>query len=178
MNIDQTTPYDAMIAAAMRRHLGAWDWRWLKAQIFQESKFNPNAVSRVGAKGLPQFMDPTWDDMLVNVPGIPKTATPFDPYWSIEAAAWYMAKLRSIWRADRSEDDRRRLAQASYNAGIGNVMRAQNRAGGAIGYADIIARLHEVTGEANAAETRGYVENIQRWYDQLLSYDGDDHASR
>ncbi len=179
MNIDHTTPYDAMIADAMRRHLGAWDWRWLKAQLFQESKFDPNAVnSRSGAKGLAQFMDPTWGDMLVNVPGMPKTATPFDARWAIEAAAWYMAKLRSIWRADRSEDDRRRLAQASYNAGIGNVARAQREAKGALGYAAIISCLPKVTGDDNAAETRLYVEQIERWYGQLLAYKGDEHASR
>lgn len=168
----------AAFAAASARFLPQWDPLWLPAQIYQESRFNPNAVSAAGAKGISQFMDATWQDMLVNCPDLPKTATPFEAVPAIHAAAFYMSKLRGLWKSDRSEEDRRRLAQASYNAGFGNVRRAQEYAGGARTYEHIIARLPDVTGPRNAHETRTYVERIERWHDELLASEGAVDASR
>jgi len=176
--IDQTR-YDAKIADAMRRFLPMWDdWRWLKAQLFQESRLDPNARSPAGAIGIAQFMPRTWDnDILTSCPGIPPHATPWDPEFAIPAAAWYMSRLRSWWKTDRPEDDRRRLAQASYNCGFGNLCKAQQFAGGAREYRLIIAHLHEVTGAANATETRTYVEHIQRYYDELVAADVPDFSN-
>jgi len=45
----------------MRQHTFL-DWKVLKAQAIAASKLNPRAVSAVGAKGLFQFMDPTWQE--------------------------------------------------------------------------------------------------------------------
>ncbi|MGB3464738.1 MAG: lytic transglycosylase F, partial [Cyclobacteriaceae bacterium] len=44
---DQISPYDEMIKEAANE-IG-WDWRFLAAQIFKESRFNKNAVSWAGA---------------------------------------------------------------------------------------------------------------------------------
>ena len=78
-----------------------------------------------------------------------------------------MGTLRRQWRAERSEDDRRRLAQASYNAGLGNMLQAQILAKGAADYASIAAQLHRVTGADHAKETRDYVARIERIYNEL-----------
>ena len=48
------SPYDAHF----KRHASAinWDWRLMAAQCYQESAFDPNAVSWAGARGLMQLM--------------------------------------------------------------------------------------------------------------------------
>lgn len=168
--------YDSMMQEAMRRYLPCWDWRWQKAQLYQESQLDPNAHSPAGAMGIAQFMKPTWDDMLASVPGLPSHATPWEPQFAIPSAAWYVWKIRSWWRTDRPEEDRRRLAFASYNAGFGNMSKAQQLAGGARDYHLVIARLPDVTGEANARQTTTYVERIEHWFEQIVAADGDKPA--
>lgn len=159
--------YDADIERAAALFLPQWDWRWLKAQLYAESELKPDAVSAAGAKGIAQIMPGTWEDAAAAL-HFPATATPFEARYAIRAAAWYMSVLRSKWKSlPRSEDDRRRLAQASYNAGLGNLIKAQKRAQGALDYPRIIARLSEVTGHANAHETTTYVERIARVYTEL-----------
>lgn len=93
------------------------DWTLLKAQVKVESNFNPRAVSKVGAKGLAQFMKATWyewagdgeDDV-------------FNPEHSIKAQARYMAWLIKKM-AKISEKNKIRLALACYNYGIGRIRR-------------------------------------------------------
>jgi hypothetical protein len=88
-----------------------------------------------------------------------------------------MAKLRSLWRTDRPEEDRWRLALASYNCGFGNMTKAQQYAGGAREYALVIAYLPDVTGQKNAAETRTYVERIEHYYAELVAATGADFSN-
>lgn len=73
-----------------------------------ESRYNPKAVSPVGAQGLFQFMPATAKDMGVNA---------FDPISSAEGAARYMRKLIDMNGGNLEK------AVASYNWGIGNVQK-------------------------------------------------------
>ena len=74
------------------------------AQISQESKFNPKAVSGAGAQGVAQFMPGTAKRFgLVN---------PFDPEQALEAWAQYMTFLLNMFGWDRYD-----LALAGYNWG-------------------------------------------------------------
>lgn len=159
--------YDAEIQKAAKLYLPGWRWEWWKAQLYQESRLDPMAVSPVGARGLAQFMPGTWRDEAGRL-GFghlsPHAAEP-----SILAGAAYMARLRSQWRSERTEEDRRRLAQASYNAGLGNILRAQQRCNGAREWAAIQPCLAQVTGAANSHETTTYVERIARWYGMLVA---------
>ena len=91
----------------------------------------------------------------------------WNPQASIYAAAWYKARLLRIWTAPRPAVDRLHLAEASYNAGAGNLIKAQRVCGGPPLYADIIVCLPQVTGE-HARETITYVERIDIWYRRLL----------
>jgi len=86
---------------------------------------------------------------------------------AIQAGAYYMGQLRAIWSAPRPEADRQSLALASYNAGAGNVLKAQELAGGARGYAAIIKRLPRVTGDY-ASETIAYVTRIWGYWTKMV----------
>lgn len=152
--------FDDAFEDATEQWLPGTDWRRLKAQCYQESLLDPLAESHVGAQGLCQFMPGTWRDVSAD---LALTASPFVPDASIHAAAYYMRRLIRGWSSPRPAEDRRRLAEASYNAGFGNLLAAQRRCHGAALYAEIVACLPQVTGK-HADETTTYVERIQRWY--------------
>ena len=109
-----------------------------------ESALNPDAVSRVGATGLWQFMLTTAKGLGLEVNSIIDERR--DPIRSSEMAAKYLKQLYNIY-GDWS------LAIASYNCGPGNVNKALRRAGGTADkkkdFWDIYFYLPQ--------ETRGYV---------------------
>jgi Transglycosylase SLT domain len=75
--------------------------------IWQESRFDPEAVSSKGAQGIAQFM--------------PQTASgrgltdPFEPLQALRESASYLRELRTTFRGSLG------LAAAAYNAGPGRV---------------------------------------------------------
>lgn len=100
------------------------------------------------------------------------TVSPFIAKYCIEGGAWYMARQRAFWTAPRPESDRRELAQASYNAGAGNILAAQRQclaSSDACRHWPAIAKaLPAVTGK-HAQETIQYVQRIRRWFLQMLT---------
>lgn len=74
--------------------------------IWQESRFNAQAVSRKGAEGIAQFMPST--------AGSRGVADPFDPIAALREAANYLGELRK-------QLGNLGLAAAGYNAGPGRV---------------------------------------------------------
>jgi hypothetical protein len=151
--------YDRQIQAASSTWLPGQPWKMLKAQYIAESNLNPDAVSPVGASGIAQFMEASWDQVLREMGRNPALVDRRMAGPAIEAGAFYMAKLKRAWISPRPEEDRLKLAQASYNAGMGNILRSQQRCGNPAGYEPIMACLHLVTGH-HAAETRTYVPRI------------------
>ena len=141
------------------------DWRWLKAQCYQESRFKPNAISPVGASGVCQFMPSTWQD----VPNFIKRGEGvFDAKTNIEAAAWYNSKLYRFWHTKRSIKERIKLMLASYNAGAGNIAKAQKVCDMAVNYQPIIKCLPKITGH-HSKETIHYVKAITSFYGELAN---------
>lgn len=130
------------------------DWRLLKCQIKQESDFNPEAVSPVGAKGLMQFMDATWGD---------DKRSPFDPEAAIIRGADYLSSLWNEFKAEKGLE-RWKFALAAYNCGLGNVLKAQALAQKAKAPTDawgfVGGFLNQVTGPDNSSETLNYVRRI------------------
>jgi soluble lytic murein transglycosylase-like protein len=106
--MNQQDRYDSLIKWYAQAN--GLEWRRIKAQIKQESLFDPKARSHVGAKGLGQFMPPTWAEW-------GKGQDPFNPEANIEATCRYMR-----WLVDRFPGDYDK-ALAAYNWGIGNVRR-------------------------------------------------------
>lgn len=156
-------PYRADIERAVSAYWGAFQYpdAWA-AQIYQESLCRSAAISPVGAAGLAQFMPATWSEAQAHF-GI--RASPHDDI-AIEAGAWYMMRQMSVWRSPRPEVERWRLALASYNAGAGNIIRAQRLCEGERDWREIRACLPAVTGH-HANETRTYVDRVQRWWGEL-----------
>ena len=98
--------YGKLVADAAKKH--GIDPSILAGLIETESNWNPNAISRSGAKGLTQFMDPTAAEFGVNV---------FDPASSIDGGAKYLRYLIDYFKGDV------RLAIFAYNGGMGNIQR-------------------------------------------------------
>ncbi len=91
----------------------------LAAQIHQESGWNPEAVSRVGARGMAQFMPATarwWCDKN----GLSAAeCQPTNPVWAMRALVGYDRWLFERVRGN-SEFDRLWAALRGYNGGLGH----------------------------------------------------------
>lgn len=94
----------------------------IAAQIEQESGWQPDAVSPLGAQGLSQFMPGTWPTYAEDDAG-DGNISPFNPPDAIMAQGRYMCAL--VGRVQDSPDlagqDVLTLALAAYNAGLDNV---------------------------------------------------------
>lgn len=154
--------YDAQIESAVKLYwIDYPDWLSWKAQLYQESKLDPNAESSVGAQGLAQIMPKTWIDIsrALGYGTISrKLAGP-----AILGGAYYMAGLRRSWRSPRPMDDRQRIAEASFNAGSWSLLKAQKLCNDAVLWADISPCLIQVTGPAFSNQTITYVRMIAKW---------------
>jgi len=105
-----------------------------------ESALNPKATSRMGAKGLWQFMYYTGKMYGLEVNNYVDERS--QPELSTQAAAQYLKKLYSVF----NDWD---LVLAAYNSGPGNVTKAMRRSGGKTNYWNLRPYLPN--------ETAGYV---------------------
>ena len=98
-----------------------WDWRLVAALIYQESRFLPDVVSRVGAYGLMQVMPETGRNFGIDITSSPEN--------NIRAGIKFISWLHKIFDpliADKNE--RTKFILASYNAGPGHVLDAMKLA--------------------------------------------------
>lgn len=154
-----TRQYDYLIQAAAKKHLPFMDWRLFRSLLVIESNLNPLAVSPVGAKGIGQFMPATWDQWAPRAGHAGADVT--DPAANIDTSAQYLAYLYGQWTSPRPDIDRICLTMASYNAGLGNIIKAQQAAKMQNGYLTIMTGLPAVTGN-HAKETQAYAPKILR----------------
>ena len=89
------------------------DWKLLAAMGYQESKWDPGAVSMSGARGLMQITAATAVIM--------DFSDRHDPRASIFGGARYLARMLDTVPARIPEPDRTWMAVASYNVGYGHV---------------------------------------------------------
>lgn len=148
------------------------DWRLVAAVGYQESHWNPLAVSPTGVRGLMMLTRVTAAQL-----GVTKRT---DAAQSIKGGARYLRILFDQF-ADVPEPDRTWLALAAYNVGYGHVKDAQKitaqRGGDPEVWMDVKKSLpllskhkwHSKTkhGYARGTEPVRYVENIRSYYDIL-----------
>lgn len=129
-------------------HLAKYDIPMeLKYLAIVESALKANATSRVGAKGLWQFMYGTGKEYDLKVSSYVDERS--DPMKATEAACQYLSKLYKIF----NDWD---LALAAYNSGPGNVNKAIRRSGGQKNYWNIRHYLPR--------ETAGYLPAFYATY--------------
>lgn len=130
------------------------DWRLVHRQIAKESKFDPKATGPTSDKGLLQLSP----QLLANLP-----IDPFNPEENLRVGINHLGWLWNLFNKERGLE-RWKFALGAYNAGQGNIIRAQAIAesrGLAPDQWDSITQvLQEVTGTRNAGITTDYVKTI------------------
>lgn len=150
------------------------DWRLLAATAYQESHWNPDAVSPTGVRGIMMLTRTTAGEL-----GVEKRT---DPVQSIRGGALYLSKLLARVPERIQEPDRLWLALAAYNIGYGHMEDAriltQRHGRDPDSWKEVKEYLpllrqrkwYENTryGYARGNEAQRYVENIRSYYDILV----------
>lgn len=148
------------------------DWRFLAAIAYQESHWNPRAVSPTGVRGMMMLTNGTAKQL-----GVTKRT---DPEQSIKGGTLYFTQLIDRLQ-DIPEPDRTWFALAAYNVGLGHVRDAQWIATQKGLDPDKWTNIKETLpllrqskwysktkyGYARGFEPVRYVENIRSYYDIL-----------
>lgn len=101
----------------------------LAAQVHQESGWDAGAVSRVGARGMAQFMPGTARWWCERTGTAADACLPHNPAWALRAMVGYDKYLFDRTPAHMGEYDRLWLALRAYNGGLGH-WQAEARATG------------------------------------------------
>jgi len=147
------------------------DWRLLAAMGYQESKWDPAAVSMSGARGLMQ--------MTADTAAMMRFSNRHDPQASINGGAKYLARVMGMVPPRIPEPDRTWLAVAAYNAGYGHIedarILAQQLGRNPDRWDDVRAVLPLLSQEKWYSRTRhGYARGWEpvRYVDNVQSYLG------
>jgi len=149
------------------------DWKLLAAMGYQESHWNPRAVSPTGVRGIMMLTRHTAGQMGVK--------NRLDPKSSIMGGAKYLEQIRRRFPKELEEPDRTWYAMAAYNVGYYHVIDAQkialqqgkdpNKWSDLQTTLPLLARKkwYKKTkyGYARGWEPVKYVTNIRRYYDLL-----------
>jgi membrane-bound lytic murein transglycosylase F len=157
--------------AAVKTNL---DWRLLAAVGYQESHWDPAAVSPTGVRGLMMLTEDTAAEMRIS--------RREDPAQSIDGGARYIRQTLQALPDEIKEPDRSWMALAAYNIGMGHLVDARKlthqRGGNPNHWVDVRASLPLLTqprwfkktdfGYARGHETVTYVGNVRTYYDMLV----------
>jgi membrane-bound lytic murein transglycosylase F len=149
------------------------DWRLLASVGYQESIWDPEAVSPTGVRGLMQITTDTAEFL--------KIKDRLDPTQSIIGAARYLQQIHAKLPPEIPEPDRTWMALAAYNVGYGHMLDArditQMQGGDPNRWVEVRNHLPLLTqgkwhrqtkyGYARGHEAVTYVGNIRTYYDML-----------
>jgi membrane-bound lytic murein transglycosylase F len=150
------------------------DWRLLAAMAYQESHWNPDAVSPTGVRGIMMLTEHTAKMLDI--------ADRDDATESITGGAEYFARVERKVPARIPEPDRSWLAVAAYNLGYGHLEDAriltQKQGGNPDSWTQVRERLPLLSDEqwhrklqrgyAPGTQAVTYVDNIRRYYEILM----------
>ena len=111
----ELSPYDALVKPYAEQY--GFDWRLIVAQMYQESRFNPDARSWAGAVGLMQVLPRTAKGLGFNDIRSPKDG--------IHAGVKYLDWVRNRFEPELPVKDRMWFTLAAYNVGQGHVIDAR-----------------------------------------------------
>jgi membrane-bound lytic murein transglycosylase F len=165
----EVTRFDEYFSDYSEKYFGDdFDWRYFKAQAIAESRLDQNARSDEGARGIMQVLPQTFQYVKQKNPDI--TGTIEDPRCNIAAGIYYDKMLWDFWGAKRPFKDRLYFMFGAYNAGKGDILKAQKLAMekglNPVLWRSIEEVLYEVNGE-ESIETISYVSEIQEIKDAL-----------
>jgi membrane-bound lytic murein transglycosylase F len=103
--------YESYFKSAAEKH--GLDWKLVAAQSYQESHWDPQAVSFTGVRGIMMLTQDTAESLGVE--------SRLDPRQSIEGGARYLALMHARVGDRVSEPDRTYMALAAYNVGWGHL---------------------------------------------------------
>jgi len=171
-HLDERLPNYTELFKQAARDTG-FDWKLLAAVGYQESHWDPTAVSPTGVRGLMMLTNPTASEMGV--------ADRTDAAQSIDGGARYLRSIKDRLPDSITGDDRLYMAMAAYNVGLGHLYDARKiaemRGGDPDRWQDVRAALpllqerewHSQTrhGYARGGEPVIYVRNIRRYYEMI-----------
>jgi len=152
--------------------LSGTDWRLLAAIGYQESNWDPHAVSPTGVRGIMMLAQGTADEMDVDRDS---------PAECIEGGALYFQQIRDRLPPQIREPDRTNMALAAYNQGLGHLQDARSLAaqlgGDPDSWRDVRNALPLLADErwfnkvrhgyAAGGEAVRYVLNVREYYERL-----------
>jgi len=112
------SPYDPLVKKYAEKY--RFDWRLITSQMYAESRFDPQAKSWVGARGLMQVMPRTAKQM-----GLTRLA---DPETGIHAGVKYLDWIRDQLPEQDNFHTQNWFTLAAYNAGLGHLKDARELA--------------------------------------------------
>lgn len=164
--------YQALFEQAGMQH--GLDWRLLAAVGYQESFWDPRAISPTGVRGIMMLTRATSRQLGVT--------NRLDPEQAIDGGARYINKMLASLPSSIIEPHRTWFALASYNVGLGHVEDArkitQSQGGDPNKWDDVKKRLPLLSrptwykktkhGYARGREPVIYVERIRNYYEALV----------
>ena len=161
---NHVTKFDGYFKKYSKHFFGpGFDWRYFKSQAVAESNLQADAESHVGAKGIMQIMPKTFEEIRYKNASI--RGSSLQPKWNIAAGIYYDRQIWKLWKAKRPFQDKLAFMFGSYNAGKGNILKAQKiaekKGTNPNLWSSIEKTLYLVTGR-NSKETIGYVDKINK----------------
>jgi len=161
--------FDSLFKKYSKKYFGVeFDWHFFKAQAVAESRLLPGAKSHVGAVGIMQIMPKTFKEIRKRNKSV--RGSSMQPKWNISAGVYYDRQIWNLFKAKRPLQDRIDFMFASYNAGKGNIIKAQKIAQekglNENLWSSIEETLPKIT-HHHSQETIGYVKKIKTIMENL-----------
>ncbi|MCE0493081.1 membrane-bound lytic murein transglycosylase MltF [Vibrio salinus] len=153
-----------------------FDWRLIAALSYQESHWNPRAISPTGVRGMMMLTLPTARSV--------KVRNRLDPRQSVRGGVEYLRRMIARIPESIPEHERIWFALASYNMGYGHMMDARrltkSQGGDPDSWSDVRERLPLLQrqkyyrrtryGYARGSQAKAYVENIRQYYQSIIGH--------